>query len=603
MRKALLAASLIVLGTTHGAATISIQLDAGAFHVTGWTPTAEPSDGWASVFPVYAGPSSDQPMLGTYEVNSNVLTFHPRFPITAGVHYHAVFQPSGIRVEASFDGPPLATNPITRVDRIYPSTNILPSNALRLYIYFSAPMSRGEAWPHIHLIDTGTNRPVDIPFLELDQELWDQNNQRLTVLFDPGRIKRGLVPTTTIGPSVVEGKHYKLVIDRDWHDARGVSLVEGFEKPFTGGPSYRVFPDPAKWHITAPTAGTTDPLIIAFKKPMDYVLLQRMIGIFDARGELPGKIAVDRNETEWRFTPREPWKPGTYRITADNTLEDISGNHLDRPFDVDTFEKVTKHITSTTTSIPFTVSASEPQIVLGVLEQNPAAVRVAFQKNGSEWKPFPSDCPDQACLKTITAEYPPAVTWTIAFSGRAIGQVTAITPKDFELYSAIGLQKIAGKVPSAGKRPVIANSQPFASDPDSWKPSNSELTPTLRAAFRKKFPNASDCEGKPSPYRDADIKLKKVYSSNKSFSAVQLTLTGNRCEGPPDDPFIDQWFAVTSHGETIYLGQGMSLIDAGDYDNDGKSELVFAIDRYNQGGYELFYNGFQGHAVFQYSHH
>jgi hypothetical protein len=80
-----------------------------------------------------------------------------------------------------------------------------------------------------------------------------------------------------------------------------------------------------------------------------------MIGIFDAHSEISGKIAVDRNETEWRFTPREAWKPGSYRITADNTLEDISGNHLDRPFDVDIFDTVTKHITSTTTSLPFVV--------------------------------------------------------------------------------------------------------------------------------------------------------------------------------------------------------------------------------------------------------
>jgi hypothetical protein len=346
---------VVLLGTAFGAANISIHLDNGVFRVTGWDAVVEPTDGWASALSVYASVLPDQPILGTYEVADHVVTFHPRFPIAAGVHYRAVFKSGGTRVEAAFDGPPIATNPLTRVDRIYPSSDVLPSNALRLYIYFSAPMSRGEAWPHIHLIDADTNRLVDIPFLELDQELWDQNNQRLTVLFDPGRIKRGLVPTNTIGPSVVEGKHYKLVIDRDWHDARGVNLVESFEKPFRGGPSDRATPDPAKWRVTAPKAGTTDPLIIVFPKSMDYVLLQRMIGTFDARGEISGKISVDRNETEWRFTPREPWKPGSYRITADNTLEDISGNHLDRPFDVDIFETVTKHITSTTTSIPFAV--------------------------------------------------------------------------------------------------------------------------------------------------------------------------------------------------------------------------------------------------------
>jgi hypothetical protein len=154
----------------------------------------------------------------------------------------------------------------------------------------------------------------------------------------------------------VEGKRYKLVIDREWKDARGVALVEPFEKSFRGGPSDRIPPDPKKWRVTAPKAGTTEPLVVAFPKPMDYVLLQRMIGVFDPRGEISGRIEVVRNETEWRFSPREPWKRGRYRITADNTLEDIAGNHLDRPFDVDVFEKVTKKIETSTSSVTFVVN-------------------------------------------------------------------------------------------------------------------------------------------------------------------------------------------------------------------------------------------------------
>ncbi|MGA3188802.1 MAG: Ig-like domain-containing protein [Bryobacteraceae bacterium] len=339
--------------STAAAGNISIKLEAGAFRVIGLTEAAKPAEGWASVVAIYAG-NSDVPMLGSYAFENRALAFHPRFPLAAGVRYRAVFK--GIEtVEVAFDGPPIPTNPLTRVDSIYPSADILPSNALRFYIYFSAPMSRGEAWRHIHLIDAATNQPVDMPFLELDQELWDQNNQRLTVLFDPGRIKRGLVPTNTIGPAIVEGKHYKLVVDRDFHDARGVSLLAGFEKSFRGGPSNRIPPEPKNWRITAPHAGTTQPLVITFPKPMDYVLLQRMIGIFDAQREIQGRISVAANETEWRFTPAEPWKPGSYRITADNVLEDISGNHLDRPFDVDMFETVTKHIVTNTTSIPFEI--------------------------------------------------------------------------------------------------------------------------------------------------------------------------------------------------------------------------------------------------------
>jgi hypothetical protein len=286
--------------------------------------------------------------------------------------------------------------------------------------------------------------------------------------------------------------------------------------------------------------------------------------------------------------------------------------------------------------IALSACASEPTIMLGVLEEIPGgfagesqhrAVRVSFQKKGREWQPFPSDCPDQVCLKTIASEYPPTATWTIAFSGRSLGQITAATPKDFEYYSGVGLQTIASKglIPSIGKksadfsgflatpvlRPLIAASQPYFKDPDSWKPAqpSPELAASLRVAFRKKFPKVSNCTSRdvdtPTPwlYRDADIKLNKAYSSNKGWFTVQIQLTGNRCEGPTDDPFIGQWFAVTSGGDPLFLGAGLWLVDAGDYDNDGKSELVFAIDRYNQGGYELFYDDFKSHAVFQFNYH
>ncbi len=218
-----------------------------------------------------------------------------------------------------------AAAPKARVEHVYPSASVLPANELKLYIYFSAPMSRGEAWKHIHLLDD-TGKPVPLAFLELDQELWDPGNQRLTVLFDPGRIKRGLVPTNELGSPIVEGKHYKLVIDRDWHDAQGAHLVEGFEKAFTGGPSDRVPPDPKHWNVTAPKAGTAEPLIVDFPKPMDYALLQRMLDVPGVRG----RIAIDRDETRWSFTPDAPWKPGNYKLVADNLLEDIAGNHLDR---------------------------------------------------------------------------------------------------------------------------------------------------------------------------------------------------------------------------------------------------------------------------------
>ncbi len=155
---------------------------------------AEPPAGWSSVFSVYAGaPGSDNPaLLGAYRVDAGSLVFRPRFPLAPGMHVRAVFQPpEGEPVEAAFDVPAAApATPSTRVAHVYPSSATLPANALKLYIYFDAPMTRGGSWQHIHLLRDG--QPVAYPFLELDQELWDREQRRFTVLFDPGRIKRGL---------------------------------------------------------------------------------------------------------------------------------------------------------------------------------------------------------------------------------------------------------------------------------------------------------------------------------------------------------------------------------------------------------------------------
>jgi len=91
------------------------------------------------------------------------------------------------------------------VQHVFPSAAALPANQLKFYVQFSAPMSRGEAWKHIRLLNH-EGKPVDLPFLELDQELWDPNYQRLTILFDPGRIKRGLLPREEAGPIIEQGK-------------------------------------------------------------------------------------------------------------------------------------------------------------------------------------------------------------------------------------------------------------------------------------------------------------------------------------------------------------------------------------------------------------
>ena len=348
--------ALLPLLPIAAAQSPAIVMEAGVFRVTGWRAATPPLNGWSSLLAIYAGEGDVPPLLGAYSVTDGALVFTPRFPVAPGIHIRAVFQaPGGVPLEVTFDvlkaAVPSAT---TRVAHVYPSTGILPENQLKFYVYFSAAMGKGQAWQKIHLLDPDGARVV-LPFLELDEELWDRDNTRLTVLFDPGRIKRGLLPLKEDGPAIEAGKHYTLVIDRDWPDGRGAPLAEEFRKEFRVGPADRTPPNPAKWRIGAPHAGTTEALVLDFPKPMDYALLQHLLEVVGPGGRVAGSVTVVRDETEWRFTPREPWKAGDYQVVIQTILEDLAGNHVGRAFDADTFDRVTRSVSRDTTSLPFKI--------------------------------------------------------------------------------------------------------------------------------------------------------------------------------------------------------------------------------------------------------
>ena len=356
MCKAILASAVLHFSCMAGLAqSPDIQLQNNGFRVSGWkAPQSQPSGGWETVFRVYAGPGNVPPLLGSYSVESGTLVFHPRYPVAPGVHYRALFlSPSGAMITKEFDGPVRDIRPIARVDQVYPTADILPSNLLRLYIVFSAPMSRDEASAHIRIEDDAgkTLRDELLP----GQELWDPAFRRLTMTFDPGRIKRGLTSNQTIGPPITEGRHYRLVIDRNWPDARGVPMIEGFTRTFTGGPADRTPPDPAKWRITPPPKGTTDALIVDFPDPMNYSLLQRMIHVVRGKSVIPGRISLDRHETRWRFVPDMPWQTGVYQLMVDTGIEDLAGNHVGALFDFDIFDKVSKSIDRKSVSVAFEI--------------------------------------------------------------------------------------------------------------------------------------------------------------------------------------------------------------------------------------------------------
>jgi hypothetical protein len=301
---------------------------------------------------------------GRHEVTHDLLRFLPSFPIAPGVRYRALFNPDalpgtgiakGLRLSSVLHIPAPVFDKKNIVTDVFPSASVLPQNLLKFYLHFSAPMSRGQIYDHIHLLNA-VGTPVELPFLEIDEELWNPEMTRLTLFLDPGRIKRGVKPLEDVGASLETGKSYQLVIDRAWLDATGTPMLQDFAKPFTIGPAAREPLDPQHWSINPPKRATQAPVVVQFDRPIDHALAERMLRVIDSGSRpVPGAARLGEEERSWSFRPDHPWKSGTYRITVPATLEDLAGNNIGKPFDVDLFDRVDRRLANPVIVLPFEI--------------------------------------------------------------------------------------------------------------------------------------------------------------------------------------------------------------------------------------------------------
>lgn len=285
-------------------------------------------------------------VIGRYAVNGDRLEFTPRFPFVAGVSYVVRLDRGSLAtlagrravhddVVTTRVGLPAATRArTTRVVAVNPPGAQLPENLLRWYVVFSAPMAPGAALEHVHLVDDA-GREVPGAFLETSEELWDPDRRRLTLLFDPGRVKRGIRTNLEEGPPLAAGRRYRLVIDAGWRDGEGAGLVSGYERAFEAVAADRTSPDPGTWKLAAPVAATRAPLRVSFGETLDHALAARLITVHDGAGRrLPGAVTLD-DDGHWSFVPNEPWRAGSHELHVDAALEDVAGNSVARVFDAD----------------------------------------------------------------------------------------------------------------------------------------------------------------------------------------------------------------------------------------------------------------------------
>jgi hypothetical protein len=255
-------------------------------------------------------------------------------------------------------------------------------------------------------------------------------------------------------------------------------------------------------------------------------------------------------------------------------------------------------------------------------------IRPLFEKKGDEWK--------------LSTNHPEEIQWTIAFDGKNVGIVKSRpnTNKDpFNTKTHVpmpqpGQSLILGKASedfsgwqnTLFNRPLVVVSRGSYKDPDEWKPvqPTKDQTQLFKSTFRNEYPKVQNCNEKeeplhhPWPYKDSEINITKTYHSNKGDLLVGMFLEGGKC-GINDGPFQLQLFLFRADQSSSHLTSdnrkyrlhehgkhdllSLILVDAGDYDGDGKSEVIFFVTGYNEDGYAMFYDLFQKNVMCTWSYH
>lgn len=262
---------------------------------------------------------------------------------------------------------------------------------------------------------------------------------------------------------------------------------------------------------------------------------------------------------------------------------------------------------------------------LGPNDPTPVATRIitpAFEKDGNEWRQ----------VVNLNRH----ITWTLAFDGKKLGELESQPIPNMASQKVTGPTDIQSiltpldKIPSIGKpqarfngnfgrlvrRPLVVISKPYFADPDHWVPRElpQQEMSDVRSTFRKTFRHLRQCDSSGEALKDdwkfpdSEIVMRKSYESNKHDFIVETKVLHNKClfDAERDDFQSlggNQVFYVASDHKVIFLGLQWELVDAGDYDADGNSEVIFYIAEgkdidVETEGYVLFYDDFRHNVRF-----
>lgn len=215
-----------------------------------------------------------------------------------------------------------------QVIAVHPTMSCWPANILRAHIVFDRPMQTADAIRHIKLTDSDG---VDISdaLLDLSDGLWTTDQQTLTILFHPGRVKTGLVAGTLYGPTFTVGHTYRLIVSEGILSAEGQPSKCSYCHCFRVGPpiNQRLLSIADKLMLTARTT------CIDTAQPLDFLSTQAYLAVTDRQGDrTPAQVTIAADGQSISIQLPDAHQ-GDFVLRVHPYLEDVAGNRVNSPFE------------------------------------------------------------------------------------------------------------------------------------------------------------------------------------------------------------------------------------------------------------------------------
>ncbi|MEM8847626.1 MAG: hypothetical protein AAGD17_11040 [Bacteroidota bacterium] len=201
-----------------------------------------------------------------------------------------------------------------------------------MYIHFSTPMKTVGNLEKVKLVDENGNELKNV-FFNNAYELWNKEQTQLTLILDPARVKTGLEANNTFGRALRPNSKCILIIDglEDVHHQR---MRKPFQKEINVEHADYQIPNTEKWQFNIPESNSKETFVVRFPQMLDYNSLRQRLLLTDSKKKpIKGLVDIKKHETEWHFSPNEPWQCGGYILHVNSRLEDPAGNNLNGLFD------------------------------------------------------------------------------------------------------------------------------------------------------------------------------------------------------------------------------------------------------------------------------